>query len=186
MLVLFLSEYGSPVPRCKTALYDDGIKMPLIARWPGHITAGSRCGSLVSSLDIAPTILSLAGVKARTTLLNDPKAKVRDMVFPERNGHDYAAHCRTVRSKRFEYIRNDDQERPLTPPADAVRSPTVVTMRRLWDAGDPTSAHRSYFVSPRPSEKLYDVNADRHELTNLAADPKYADVLNGMRRGLAD
>ena len=115
-LVLFLSDNGRPFPRCKTTLYDSGIRTPFLVRWPGHVRPGSRCGSLVSTIDIAPTVLRLAGIEPGPTfqgkdlspLLKDPTAKVRDFVFAERNWHDYAAHGRAVRSERFKYIRNDD------------------------------------------------------------------------------
>jgi arylsulfatase A-like enzyme len=191
-LVLFLSDNGRPFPRCKTTLYDSGIRTPLIIRWPGQIRPGSRCGSLVSTIDIAPTILELTGVEAvpsiqgkdLSPLLKEPTAKVREMIFAERNWHDYAAHGRAARSERFKYIRNDDHDRPLTPPADAVRSPSFRAMRRLRDAGGLTPAQRACFVSPRPAEELYDVDADPQELVNLAGDPKFAEVLGEMRRAL--
>ena len=67
-LVLFLSDNGRPFPRCKTTLYDSGIRTPFIVRWPGHVRPGSRCGSLVSTIDIAPTILTLAGHRAGAEL----------------------------------------------------------------------------------------------------------------------
>jgi len=193
-LVLLLSDNGRPFPRCKTTLYDSGIRTPLIARWPGHIGPGSRCGSLVSTIDIAPTILKLAGVEPGPTfqgkdispLFRDPTAKVRDLIFAERNWHDYAAHGRAARSERFKYIRNDDLGKPLTPPADAVRSPTFVAMRRLRDEGKLTREQRACFVSPRPAEELYDVEADPHESVNLAGDPKHAGVLADMRRALSE
>lgn len=192
-LVLFLSDNGRPFPRCKTTLYDSGIRTPLLVRWPGHIRPGSRCGGLVSTIDIAPTVLQLAGIEPGPTfqgkdlslLLKDPTARVREMIFAERNWHDYAAHGRAARTERFKYIRNDDGDRPLTPPADAVRSPTFVALRRLRDAGKLAPAQRACFVSPRPAEELYDVDADPHELVNLAGDSKYADVLAAMRRALS-
>src|SRR4029079_3439749 len=47
-LVLFLSDNGRPFPRCKTTLYDSGIKAPFLVRWPGHVAPGRRCGRLAS------------------------------------------------------------------------------------------------------------------------------------------
>ena len=192
-LVLFLSDNGRPFPRCKTTLYDSGIGTPLIARWPGRIAPGSRCSRLVSTVDIAPTVLKLAGVEPGPTfqgedlspLLKDPTAVVREMIFAERNWHDYASHGRAARSERYKYIRNDDAEMPLTPPADAVRSPTFRAMRRLRDEGELTPGQRSCFVSPRPAEELYDVQADPFELVNLARHPEHAEVLGDMRRALS-
>jgi N-sulfoglucosamine sulfohydrolase len=192
-LVLFLSDNGRPFPRCKTTLYDSGIRTPFIVRWPGHVRPGSFCGSLVSTIDIAPTVLKSAGIepgpsfqgKDLSPLFQDPMAKVRDLIFAERSWHDYAAHGRAARSERFKYIRNDDNESPLTPPADAVRSPTFRAMRRLRDAGKLTPAQRSCLECPRPAEELYDVDADPHELLNLAREPKFADVLGDVRRALS-
>jgi arylsulfatase A-like enzyme len=192
-LILFLSDNGRPFPRCKTTLYDSGIRTPWIVRWPGHVAPGSRCTRLVSSIDIAPTILKLAGIEAGpimqgrdfSPLLKDPAAKVRDLVFAERNWHDYAARGRAVRSERFKYIRNSDSALPLTPPADAVRSPTFRALRRLRDAGTLAPEQRACFVRPRPAEELYDLETDPHELHDLAGDPNAAEVLDRMRRALA-
>jgi N-sulfoglucosamine sulfohydrolase len=192
-LVLFLSDNGRPFPRCKTTLYDSGIATPCIVRWPGHVGAGSHCGRLISTIDIAPTVLKLAGLeplrsfqgKDFSPLFRDPTATVHDLIFAERNWHDYASHGRAVRSERFKYIKNDDNERPLTPPADAVRSPTFVAMRRLRDAGKLTAEQRGCFEHPRPAEELYDLDGDPHELVNLAAASKFAKVLDEMRRALS-
>ena len=159
-------------------------------RWPGHARPGSVCGRLVSTIDIAPTVLKLAAIepgpsfqgKDFSPLLQDPAAKIHDLIFAERNWHDYAARGRAVRSERFKYIKNDDHARPLTPPADAVRSPTFVAMRRLSDAGKLTAEQRGCFEHPRPAEELYDLDTDPHELVNLAAVPKFAKVLDEMRR----
>jgi N-sulfoglucosamine sulfohydrolase len=191
-MILFLSDNGRPFPRCKTTLYDSGIRTPWIVRWPGHVEPGSRCASLVSTVDIAPTVLGLAGIepgpsfqgKDFSPLFKDPRAKVREFVFAERNWHDFAARGRAVRSERFKYIRNDDHTLPLTPPADAVRSPTFRAMRRLRDEGRLTPAQRACFVHPRLGEELYDVDADPHELHNLAGDPKFAEVIGPMRQAL--
>jgi arylsulfatase A-like enzyme len=174
-LILFLSDNGRPFPCCKTTLYDSGTKTPLIARWPGRIAPGGSCGSLVSTIDIAPTILKLAVIEPGPTfqgtdlspLFQDPTAKVRPLIFAERNWHDFASHGRAVRSERFKYIRNDDHDQPLTPPADAVRSPTFLAMRRLRDEGKLTPLQESCFVKPRPVEELYDLDADPDETINL-------------------
>ena len=132
-LVLFLSDNGCPFPRCKTTLYDSGIRTPFIVRWPGHVRPGSRCGRLVSTIDIAPTVLRLAGIepgpsfqgKDLSPLFKDPTAKVRDFIFAERNWHDYAAHGRAVRSERFKYIRNDDNDESADAPGRCGAEPDL-------------------------------------------------------------
>jgi arylsulfatase A-like enzyme len=188
--VLFLSDNGRPFPRCKTTVYDSGVRTPFIVRWPGRVEGASVCHSLVSSIDIAPTVIELAGLTVSPTfqgesfapMLTDPAASKRDYVFAEHNWHDYQAHKRSVRSKRYLYIRNAFPELPGTPPADAVRSVTFQAMRRLHAAGELPPEQLGCFVTPRPVEELYDVQADPHQLLNVAADPKYARALKKMRR----
>ncbi|QDV37502.1 sulfatase family protein [Tautonia plasticadhaerens] len=191
-LVLFLSDNGRPFPRCKTTVYDSGIRTPLIARWPGRIAPGGESGALLSAVDLAPTLLSIAGLEAGPTfqgrdasaLFDDPSASIREFAFAEHNWHDYAARKRAVRSDRYKYIRNDDATMPLTPPADAVRSPTFAELKRLRDEGGLGPDQDACFALPRPAEELYDLDADPHELTNLADDPRHAEVLDAMQAAL--
>jgi N-sulfoglucosamine sulfohydrolase len=189
-VVLFLSDNGRPFPRCKTTVYDSGIRTPLLVRWPREVDPGSVCPRLVSSIDIAPTLLELAGLPPAKTfqgvsfarLLRKPDGRaVREHAFAEHNWHDFDDHGRAVRTERFKYIRNYYPELPGTPPADAVRSPTFQTMRKLRDAKKLTAEQMNPFVKPRPAEELYDTAADPHELKNLADDPKFADELRQLR-----
>lgn len=191
--IFFITDNGRPFPRCKTSVYDSGIKSPLLVLWPGRVKPGGACASLVSSVDIAPTLLELAGLpaspafqgKSYAHLLRDPAAPHRDRVFAEHNWHDYAACERAVRTARFKYIHNDWPDLPGTPPADAVKGQTFQEMRRLRDAGKLTPVQMTCFTKPRPAEELYDVAADPQELKNLAADPQYAATLQEMRAALA-
>ncbi|MGH9338137.1 MAG: sulfatase family protein [Acidobacteriota bacterium] len=192
--VLFISDNGRPFPRAKTTLYDSGIKTPWIVRWPQKVNPDSVCPSLVSTVDIAPTFLELAGIEQSPTfqgesflpLLENPEASVRDYVFAERHWHDYEAHERAVRSPRYKYIRNYYTDLASTPPADAVRSPTFQVMQRLHASGELTPEQMAPFISPRPEEEFYDLQADPHELVNLAQDPQYSDRLDQMRQALED
>jgi len=191
-LVLFISDNGRPFPRAKTTLYDSGIKTPWIVRWPTHVNPGTASQSLVSSIDIAPTFLELAGVKAGPSfqgksivpVLKNPKAAIHDTVFAERHWHDFDDQARAVRSEGYKYIRNYYPDVPRTPPADAVRSLTFQAMRLLRDAGKLTPEQLACFLKPRPSEELYDTAADPRELHNLASDPRYAATLKQMQLAL--
>ena len=190
--IFFITDNGRPFPRCKTSVYDSGIQSPLLVRWPGHVTAGSTCPSLVSSVDLAPTFLELAGLPPATTfqgrsftrLLSDPSQTIRERIFAEHNWHDFTACERAVRSKRFKYIRNAWPDLPATPPADAVASITFQEMRRLRDVGELPPEQMTCFIKPRASEELYDIVADPQELKNLAADPTHAETLKQLRAAL--
>ncbi len=192
-LVLFLSDNGRPFPRCKTTIYDSGCRTPLIARWPaGDVRPGSETGSLVSTIDIAPTLLGLAGaavpaaVQGRSfaPLLRDPAAKHREFVFLEKNWHDFDDHARAVRSARYRYVRNAYRDVPMTPPADAVRSSTFQAMLKLLDAGNLPPEQRPCFTTPRPTEELYDLDTDPHELRNVVGDSRHAETLRTHRAAL--
>jgi len=191
--VLFISDNGRPFPRDKTTIYDSGIKAPFIVRWPSRVKPASRCGSLVSAVDIAPAFLELAGLPAPDLfegasflpLLRDPELNIRDHVFAERNWHDYEDRVRAVRDRRFKYIRNFYPDLPNTPPADVVRSPSFREMIRLRSEGRLPSEGMNLFIKPRPTEELYDSWADPHKTRNLAGDPAHTITLNRLRRELA-
>jgi len=192
--VLFISDNGRPFPRDKTTLYDSGIKTPWLVRWPQRIQAGSVCTQLVSSIDIAPTVLTLAGIDTPSrfqghsfaSLLTEPERKIREYVYAEHNWHDYEDLGRAVRSMQYKYIHNDYPDLPATPPADVGRSRTFAAMRRLRAQGKLNQNQMACFVTPRSVEELYDVVNDPHEMHNLVDEPRYADVLQEHRRALTD
>jgi N-sulfoglucosamine sulfohydrolase len=191
-VVIFMTDNGRPFPRCKTTLYDSGIKSPFIIRWPGKVRAEATCQSLLSSVDIAPTILEIAGVMTPkefqgTSFLkvfSEPETRVRTAAFSEHNWHDFEARSRSVRTQRFKYIRNEYPDLPNTPPADAVRSLTFQSMRKLRNEGSLKPEQQACFTKPLPEEELYDIQADPHELKNLAADPKFAAEVAELRGAL--
>jgi N-sulfoglucosamine sulfohydrolase len=191
-LVLFMSDNGRPFPRAKTTLYESGIKTPLIVRWPRKIGRGGVADGLVSSIDIAPTILQLAGLaipptvqgKSFAAILSERKEKTRDAIYAEKNWHDYEDRARAVRTARFKYIRNDYPDLPLTTSADSGRSLTMDAIRRLQGEGRLTQEQSRIFQAPRPPEELYDVIADPHEFKNLAEDPRHAETLAELREKL--
>jgi len=188
---IYCSDNGRPFPRCKTMLYDSGIRSPLIVWSPGRVTQG-RCASLVSSIDFGPTILDLAGQRmdARiqgisfAKLLTDPTTVTRDYVFAEHNWHVYQAHERLVRYRNWAYIRNAwPDQLSLSMESD----PSFPAGKELWDAeaeGLLSPGQSGLFQRPRPAEELYDVDADPYQLRNLASVDEHHDVLVELRRVL--
>lgn len=188
--VLFLSDNGRPFARDKTTVYDGGIRTPWLVRWPGHVTAGSVCSNLVSSVDIAPTFLELAGIDAAATmqgrsftpLLREPDRSIRKFIYAEHHWHDYEDFGRAIRTLHYKYIRNYYNDLPATPPADTVRSLSYQAMIRLREAGKLTPEQMTCFLKPRPEEELYDLDKDPLELHNLAQSAHHARTLNDLRR----
>lgn len=192
-VVLFISDNGRPFPRCKTTLYDSGIKTPWIVRWPGKTDAGSISDRLVSSVDIAATFLDLAGlspgptnqgISAKSLFLNPNAKPIRRYAFAERNWHDFEDHSRAVRTTRYKYIRHDYPDLPNTPPADAVRSPTWLVMQKRHRLKELTEPQQNCFVIPRPTEELFDIIDDPHELNNLAQSKPHQEILCELRAAL--
>lgn len=191
-VVMFIADNGRPFPRSKTTLYDSGIHTPCLVRWPAKIKPAQTNSSLVSSIDIAPTLLALAGIEAPESfvgesfapLLSDPSRPHRDAIFSEHNWHDYAAHKRAVRTERYLYIRNALPQYACTPPADAVRSPTYTAMKRLHAEGKLTPEQSLCFVAPSPKEELYDLASDPHSLRNVAGEAEHQEALAALRQRL--
>ncbi len=192
--VIYCSDNGRPFPRCKTRLYDSGIKTPLIIAGPG-VAAGAVTDSLVSAVDFAPTFLSLAGAalderiqgKSFAPLLGDPAARVRDCVFAEHNWHVFQAHERMVRHGDWVYIRNAWPERQNLC-VEGADTPSMPAARELWEmeaAGKLAPEQRDIFLVPRPAEELYNVEDDPHQLKNVADDPRNGQRLRFLR-GLLD
>ena len=184
-LVVFFSDNGAPFPREKGTLYDSGTRTPLIFSWPSVIRAGSVYQrGLVSTVDLATTLLDLAGAPAPKTMqgrsfrgmLDQPDSfEGRTHVFSERNWHDCDEHQRAVRTRRFKLIRTDAYtELPLCTAADIGASPSFRVLRARAKAGQLTPAQRRLFEVPRARLELYDLEADPWELRNVADVPRYA------------
>lgn len=193
-LVLFISDNGRAFPREKTTLYDGGIKTPWLVRWPKEVKAGAVSDALVSSLDIAPTFLQLAGLKAGSNflgkdfskILQDTSAAINEYIFAEDHWHDFEDYGRAVRNQRYKLIHNYYPDLANTPPADALRSPTFQYMREQQALGNLNLAQQACFVAPRPAEELYDLQQDPHELQNRINDPNYAVIAKELRQALLD
>lgn len=194
-MVIVMADNGRPFPRCKTRVYDSGMQTSLVIHWPdgiGSKGAGAVCESLVSSIDIAPTILELAGVKVPASvqgvsfaeMLTDPKASVRRYVFSEHNWHDYEAYERQVRTERYMYVRNMREKLANQGPADSVNSSSHASLLKMQRAGRLTDAQKDVFMAPRDGEELFDVVKDPLQLHNLAGDGEHAVVLGRLRKVL--
>jgi N-sulfoglucosamine sulfohydrolase len=190
-LAVFLSDNGAPFPREKGTLYDSGTRTPLILSWPEVIPAGSVYDrGLVSTVDLAPTLLELAGATPPMDmqgltfrpLLTAPGSYAgRAYVFSERNWHDCDEHQRAVRTSRFKLIRTDAYTGlPLCSAADIGASPSFLALRALAKAGRLTPAQRPLFQAPRPRIELYDLAHDPWELHNVADDPAYAKAVREL------
>ncbi|MFY0652704.1 MAG: sulfatase [Cyclobacteriaceae bacterium] len=191
-MILFISDNGRPFPRDKTTLYEGGIKTPWIVKWTAKVKKGVVNENLISSVDIAPTFLKLAGLQSLdvfegfdfTLELEEGGQPIRDEIYAEDHWHDYEDYTRAIRTTQYKYIKNFYIDLPNTPSADAFRSLTYQSMLAEKGKGNLNEAQLRCFEVPRAEEELYDIIADPNELVNLASSAEYVAVLDDLRRRL--
>lgn len=189
--VLFMTDHGISHARGKQFLYDEGTHVPLVIRGPA-VARGKVRQDLVEHIDLAATSLALAGIEipawmqGRDVLAADYAP--REAVFAARDRCDETVdHLRSVRTERFKYIRNYLHQRPHLQPNRYKDSKKIVQkLRELHESGQLNELQeRLLFAPSRPQEELYDLEADPHELNNLAGEPAYQSTLDGLRARLA-
>jgi N-sulfoglucosamine sulfohydrolase len=191
-LIIFLSDNGPPFPGSKTTLYRPGVHLPLIISAPTQQHRGHTNDALVSWVDVLPTILDWARVKAPPRLqgrsllplLDLEHAKGWDEVYCSHQFHEITMYypMRAIITRRYKLIVNlaPQQDYPLA--SDLWGSPSWQGILRR---GDKMMGQRSVasFLH-RLKEELYDLQSDPKELKNLAADPNHATVLSELRTKL--
>ena len=189
-LVVLTSDHGS-WRRGKATLYEGGLRVPMITRWPDSEQAGRVYGGLINSIDFAPTVLDLAGVtpdpdtfdgRSFRTVLEGSDAPVQDAIFGE---YGWA---RAVKTEKWKYI--------------AVRYPENIQAKirrgqkfQNWKDNPPLDlpyySQNSSLGFPAASlnphyfeaDQLYDLEADPREEHNVLA--QYPDVVAELRSQLA-
>lgn len=172
--IIFMSDNGRPFPRCKTRLYDSGVKTPFIVYGP-DVQVGTT-EALISSIDIAPTILELANVKKSPAiqgvsflpLLNESHKSVRDFAFAEHNWHVFRSHERMVRFGDWLYIRNAYPNKRNLCGESTKMFPAGQELWEAYDKGLTVPEQEDVFLVPRPEEELYNVKSDPYQFKNLA------------------
>ena len=204
-LVLFVGDNGFPFPHGKGTLYDPGLNVPFLMRWPGQIKAGTVCDDLISGEDYTPTVLAAAGVEPPSEmsgrsfldqLLGRPHES-RNHVFAQRLTHGSrpfqngtTTHTfdlsRMARSSRYKLIYNCTPQQKYFP----VDSYFEASWREMadenaWGRLDPKFA-RAYFAPARPVFELYDLEADPTEMEKLAGGPALAQVERELKLALQE
>lgn len=203
-IVVFMGDNGMAFPHGKGSLFDPGLNVPLIARWPGKFKPAVT-DKLISGEDLAATFMDIGGAVAPTgvsgksfyPLLTGRPYTPREYIFAARLHHGNAAFTtetkasefdlsRCVRSARYKLIYN------LTPhmeywPVDSSRDAGWQQILAAHKAGTLKPAHeQAYFRNPRPILELYDLDTDPGELRNLAGRAEYKDVQQTLMYALQE
>ena len=192
-IVVFIGDHGRCHIRGKQFLYDGGIRIPMIVRWPGKVEPGQVSNNLVMSLDICATIIDAASIKPPVPLhgrnLFGDEVKNRKYVFAARDKMDETHDSmRAIRSKDHKLILNLMPERPWCQYNRYKEGayPMLALMNVMNMKGQLTPAQARFFAPTKPEIELYDLKNDPHEINNVADDPNYADVKREMLSKLND
>ncbi|MFC2111653.1 sulfatase [Bacteroidota bacterium] len=182
-LVFIIGDNGRCMPRGKQFLYDGGIQVPILARWPGKIEGGQVSEDLVMTIDISATILEAAGVETDYELhgknLLGEEVSERKYVFAARDKMDdtYDA-MRAIRSVDYKLIHNLMPERAYCQYNQYKEaSYPVLALLNIMNLKGELSPEQAAFMAPvKPEFELFDLRNDPFEMNNLAGDPSYAEI----------
>lgn len=183
-IIFYFSDHGNNKSlRHKQLCYEGGLHVPMIivGNHP-KIKAGTVVNDITSTLDIPATTLALGGVDLPAYLdgqnLFSDTYQPLEYVASARDRCDYTIDkIRTVRTDQFRFIKNYFPERPLMQPQYRDSAPAVVNLKQLHQSGKLTDYQAKHWFGERAVEELYDIEADPHQINNLANDPEYQEVM---------
>jgi uncharacterized sulfatase len=199
-IVFYYGDHGSGMPRSKRWPYNSGLHVPLIVyvpeKWrhlaPKDYKPGGSTDRLVGFIDFAPTLLSLAGIKPPKhfqghAFMGEHAAPEQPFIYGFRGRMDERYDLvRTVRDKRFIYIRNYMPHKIYGQHiAYMFQTPTTQKWHDLFHAGKLNKAQAKFWQT-KPAEELYDLQADPDEVNNLANSKKHAEILQRLRKAQRD
>ncbi len=188
-IVVWYTDHGGPLPRQKRLLYESGVKVPMVIRFPDGQHAGTRDQRLISFVDLAPTMLSFAGIRPPDYMQGTAfsgefsRSKEPSHVFGAADRFDeFTDRIRSVSDGRFKYIKNYLPDQPLY--ADLAYRKQMPIMQELLSLRNRQLLNKQqslWFQSPKPPEELYDLENDPYELSNLAMQEGYEEILQSLR-----
>ncbi|MFN8345394.1 MAG: sulfatase [Spirosomataceae bacterium] len=188
-IIFFYSDHGDCLPFVKRELFDRGLRVPLVIRYPQAQQGGTKNNELVSFVDFAPSILSLAAIPIPKIIqgqafLGAQKAKTpRKYIFAARDRQDSEVdRVRAVSDGRFKYFKNYYPEKPYYQDLryrKQIRG--MAELLKLRDEGKLSGLQLYWFRPNKPEEELFDVQNDPYEVKNIADDPQYAAKLKELR-----
>ena len=199
-IVVFMADHGRAMVRGKQWPYDSGLRVPLIVYFPPGVDAlsgylpGTISDQLISSIDVTATTIAMAGMQKPESMqgrvfLGSQTEAPRSYVYSGRDrGDETVDRIRTIRSKRYRYIRNFYPEKPIlqTNRYKEASYPTMWVLRKMHQDGTLSPDAARLMARSRPSEELYDVLADPYEMNNLASSLDHQEILNHLRGNLEE
>lgn len=201
LLFIQTSDHGAQFPFGKWNCYDAGVRVPLIATWPGVIKPDTRTGAMVSWIDILPTLVEVSGGHPSRDLDGRSFAPVlrgqtnshRDRIFTTHSadGNMNVFPMRSIRTTEWKYILNLHPEFSFHTHIDLAptnnRPGYWGGYWNSWTSAAATNKQAAFLVKKyhaRPAEELYDLKNDPFEVNNLAKDSKHSERLKILKAEL--
>jgi N-sulfoglucosamine sulfohydrolase len=174
--LIFTVDHGLAMPRAKGTLYDTGLEVALLMRWPvAGLSGGKRFSDIVSHVDLLPTLLEGAGLPLPAdlqghsywALLQDAEYKSNQAVFGEKTYHTAYEPMRAVRTATHKLVVNFEVGPKVDVPDDTRYSKIYPLMLDMM-------------TGQRPYMELYDLRTDPYETTNLSDHPDHSEVQNAL------
>ncbi len=189
-IIFFYSDHGGPLPRQKREIYESGLHVPFMVKNVSGTTG--RTDRLISFVDLAPTVLSLAGVEIPDYIqgkafMGTQDEAPRRYVFGTSDRFDEITdRSRAVFDKQYLYVMNDFPEKTWYKDISyRLQIPMMQELLKLHRSKGLNEAQEAWF-NTRTADELYDVHADPHTMNNLIDDPTYAEVRKRMRAALLE
>lgn len=197
-IIFYYGDHGSGMPRSKRWPFDSGLHVPLIVHFPekyrhlapGDYEPGAESARLAAFVDLAPTLLSLAGVEPPEFMqgiafAGQHEGREKDYLFGYRGRMDERIDMvRTCTDGRYVYMRHFYPDRPYLKHVNYMfQTPTTRVWKEMFDAGELNEA-QAKFWQPKPVEELFDLENDPDEVINLAGKPEHAERVATMRNVL--
>lgn len=198
-IVFYYADHGGVLPRGKRYLEQTGVNIPMIVRIPEkyrHLAPfkpGERVTEPVSFVDLAPTVLCLAGIDKPAQMLGrpflgakrvEPAADEMEFLYADRFDELYGMR-RGLTDGKWKYIRNFNPDFPTAPYSFyQFGQPGWTAYQKAYEAGKLTGYHKTLWEASGTAEQLYDLTADPWEINNLAADPAHMEKLTTLREKL--
>jgi arylsulfatase A-like enzyme len=196
-IVFYYGDHGSGMPRSKRWPCNSGLHVPMVVyfpdKWkhlaPKEYVAGGQSDRMVSFVDLAPTVLSLAGIKPPEWMQGHAfagpfQAEPQPFLYGERGRMDERMDLvRSVTDGRYVYLRNYF---PHVSQAQQVayqfETPTTRVWHEYYKAGKANDAQAIFWRVPKASEEFYDLESDPDEVHNLSDSPAHAEVIEILRQ----
>ncbi len=198
-IVFYYGDHGHGLPRGKRWPSNSGLHVPMVVyfppKWqhlaPVEYAPGGRSERLVDFVDLAPTVLSIAGMRPPEWMQGHAFAgphqtAPQPYIYGSRGRMDERQDTvRSITDGRYVYLRNFfthvSQAQRVT---YQFQTPTTRVWRELFDAGGTNEEQSIFWRVPKAPEELYDLQTDPDEVRNLASLPEYGPVLARLRTAL--